>query len=157
MELQYYFVGDAAGWMDDVISIDGSPVVWVVIHIGDGEVFAIYGTVEDMKAIEVFDIAGVTMGNAVLVEATGSISFLDGAAFLLAVATHHENISKVFSLSCIFCGVTPCMAGLISTIFLGMNDWGSRSIRSSWVMDWGSRSYSTTVVSSSRLIRSQYQ
>ena len=52
-----------------------------------------------MEAIEVFDIARVTMGDAVLMQAIWQGSFLDWAAFLLAVLTNHENRIRVLIFS----------------------------------------------------------
>jgi len=52
-----------------------------------------------MEAIEVFDIAGIAMGDAVLMQAIWQGSFLDWAAFLLAVLTYHEKVIRVLTLS----------------------------------------------------------
>jgi len=71
--------------------VDRGPVVWMVIHIADREVFEIPAAADDMEAIEVFDIAWIAMGDAVLMQSIWQGSFLDWAAFLLAVLTNHEN------------------------------------------------------------------
>ena len=69
-------------------------MVWVVIHIRDGVFCGIDGAADDMEAIEVSDIAGVTVGNAVFVQAIGKWALLDRAAFLLAIATKDHEKSR---------------------------------------------------------------
>ena len=66
-------------------------MIGMVIHIADGVFCGIYGTADDMKALEVFDIAGVTMGYSVFRQAIGETALCYGAAFLLAVMANHEN------------------------------------------------------------------
>jgi len=48
-----------------------------------------------MESIEVLDITGVTMGNAVLMQAIWQWSLLNGAGFLLAVMANHEKIIRI--------------------------------------------------------------
>lgn len=52
-----------------------------------------------MEAIEISDVAGITVGNTVLVESIGQWAFLDWAAFLLAVTANHENSKYSLSFS----------------------------------------------------------
>jgi len=60
-----------------VVLVDRSPVVWVVIHIGDG-VFGIFDIADqDMESIEVFDIAWVAVGDSVFCQSIGQRAFCD--------------------------------------------------------------------------------
>lgn len=81
-------------------------MVGMVIHIGDGEFCITYVTDQDIEAIEVFDIAWVTMSNTVFMETIGQRARLDWAAFLLAVATDHKKVNMVDTLDSMLLGET---------------------------------------------------
>ena len=54
-----------------VMMVDRYPVIRVVIHIGDRVFCGVYGTADDMEAIEVFDITGITMSNTIFSQSIG--------------------------------------------------------------------------------------
>lgn len=59
-----------------------------------------------MESIEVFNVTGITVGDAVFVQAIGQRTFLDWEAFLLAVMAFHENNNmSLIRSSVVFCGV----------------------------------------------------